>query len=383
MLKAIHFGAGNIGRGFIGYLLAKSGYEVTFVDIADFLVDDINKYKEYSVIILSDVKTEEKVKNVKAINLKDKEAVKKAVLDADLVTTSIGANNLKSTAGLLKEVLEERMRANDRPLDIIACENALFATNIIKETILEGASEEFKKYLDEKVGFPNSAVDRIVPNTNAVKECPIDVLVEDFFEWDIEKNKVKVNSEIDGAEYTDNLEPYLERKLFMLNGAHATVAYLGYLKKYEYIHEAIMDEKIRETALSFHKECLKALNIKHGMEISSLEDYSKKVIKRFENSYLQDVVSRVGRDPIRKLSNKDRLVSPLKLCIEYNLEYNTIAKGIAAGLLFDAEDDPKAKEVQALIKAEGLRAAINKVCGIEDEKVIDLIIENYNQIKNN
>ncbi|ASW42372.1 mannitol-1-phosphate 5-dehydrogenase [Clostridium isatidis] len=383
MLKAIHFGAGNIGRGFIGYLLAKSGYEVTFVDIADSLVDDINKYKEYSVIILSDVKTEEKVKNVKAINLKDKEAVKKAVLDADLVTTSIGANNLKSTAGLLKEVLEERMRANDRPLDIIACENALFATNIIKETILEGASEEFKKYLDEKVGFPNSAVDRIVPNTNAVKECPIDVLVEDFFEWDIEKNKVKVNSEIDGAEYTDNLEPYLERKLFMLNGAHATVAYLGYLKKYEYIHEAIMDEKIRETALSFHKECLKALNIKHGMEISSLEDYSKKVIKRFENSYLQDVVSRVGRDPIRKLSNKDRLVSPLKLCIEYNLEYNTIAKGIAAGLLFDAEDDPKAKEVQALIKAEGLRAAINKVCGIEDEKVIDLIIENYNQIKNN
>ena len=187
MLKAIHFGAGNIGRGFIGYLLAKSDYEVTFVDIAEPLVNDINKYKEYNVIILSDVKTEEKVKNIKAINLTDKEAVKKAVLDADLVTTSIGANNLKSTAGLLKEVLEERMTANDKPLDIIACENALFATDIIKETILEGASEDLKKYLDEKVGFPNSAVDRIVPNTNAEKECPIDVLVEDFFEWDIEK----------------------------------------------------------------------------------------------------------------------------------------------------------------------------------------------------
>lgn len=169
----------------------------------------------------------------------------------------------------------------------------------------------------------------------------------------------------------------------MLNGAHATVAYLGYLKKYEYIHEAIMDEKIREVALSFHKECLKALNIKHGMSISSLEEYSNKVIKRFENSYLQDVVSRVGRDPIRKLSNKDRLVSPLKLCVQYNLEYSTIAKGIATGLLFDSEDDPKAKEVQDLIKAEGLRSAIKKVCGIEEDKVIDLIIENYNEIKNN
>ena len=62
------------------------------------------------------------------------------------------------------------------------------------------------------------------------------------------------------------------------------------------------------------------------MSIESLEEYGNKIVKRFENFYLQDVIARVGRDPIRKLSNKDRLVSPLKLCLEFNKEYEAISK---------------------------------------------------------
>lgn len=381
MLKAIHFGAGNIGRGFIGYLLAKSNYDVTFVDIADELVNDINKYKNYEVITLSDTKTKESVENVQAINLKDKNALREEVIKADLITTSIGANNLISTAKLLKELLEFRRLANDKPLDIIACENALFATDIIKNTILEDASEELKDYLEEYVGFPNSAVDRIVPNTKSIKECPIDVAVEDFFEWDIEKGKVKVNKDIKGAEYTENLEPYLERKLFMLNGAHATVAYLGYQKKYNFIHEAILDEEIRKAALDFHKSAIKALNIKHKMTIESLEEYSEKVIRRFENIYLQDVVARVGRDPVRKLSNRDRLVSPLKLCLEYGIDYSAIVTGIAAGLAFDDIEDPKAEYVQNLIKEKDIEYTVEEICGLENKDVKESINDEYKKIK--
>ena len=380
MLKAIHFGAGNIGRGFIGYLLSKSNYNVTFVDIADELVNDINKYKKYEVITLSNTKTKELVENVKAINLKGKKALKEEIINADLITTSIGANNLVSTGKLLRELLEFRRLVNNKPLDIIACENALFATDIIKNSILEDASEELKLYLEEYVGFPNSAVDRIVPNTKSIKECPIDVAVEDFFEWDIEKNKVKVNKDIKGAEYTENLEPYLERKLFMLNGAHATVAYLGYQKKYNFIHEAILDGEIRKMALNFHKSAIKALNIKHKMTIESLEEYSDKVIRRFENIYLQDVVSRVGRDPIRKLSNRDRLVSPLKLCLEYGIEYSAIVTGIAAGLAFDDIEDPKAIYVQNLIKEKDIEYTVEEVCGLEDLRVKEAIKEEYNKI---
>jgi mannitol-1-phosphate 5-dehydrogenase len=382
-MKAVHFGAGNIGRGFIGYLQYKSGYDITFVDISDFLVDAINKYKRYTVITLSTSENKEEVKNVSAIHLNDTEALEKAISEADLITTSIGANNLTSTGNLLRELLEKRVKVNKKELDIIACENALFATDILKKAIFDGASGELTEYLQEKVGFPNSAVDRIVPNVNIEKELPIDVAVEDFYEWDIEKDKIKINSGIKGAEYVDKLGPYLERKLFLLNGAHATIAYMGYLKGYKFIHEAITkDELIRNTAIGFHNEGITALSTKHGINVEELNNYSKKIIGRFENPYLQDELSRVGRDPIRKLSANDRLVTPLKLCRELNIKANNILTGIAAGFLFDAEDDEKAQRIQNDVKTKGIAKTLSAVTGLpEKDAIVAESVKRYKELK--
>ncbi|MBR9647377.1 mannitol-1-phosphate 5-dehydrogenase [Clostridium tyrobutyricum] len=383
-MKAVHFGAGNIGRGFIGYLLRKSGYEVTFVDIADSLVDNINKYGEYTVITLSTTQNKEKIEDVKAVSLKDIPSLEKVVLDADLITTSLGANNLKSTGNTLKGILKKRAQTNPKPLDIIACENALMATDMLKDAIFEGENSEFREYLEKSVGFPNSAVDRIVPNVDMKKELPIDVAVEDFYEWDIEKNKVKVNDGIKGAEYVEKLSPFLERKLFLLNGAHATIAYLGYLKKYEFIHEAIKDDFIQKVAIGFHSEAVKALSIKHKMDIDSLTRYSKKIINRFKNAYLKDQVFRVGRDPVRKLSGHDRLITPLNLCYELKLEYGNIICGIAAGFLFDYEGDEKAKQIQQGIKANGIKKTICDITGLAVENPLNAkIAEKYEELKNN
>lgn len=382
-MKAVHFGAGNIGRGFIGYLQYNSGYEVTFVDISDFLVNEINKHKNYTVITLSTSENKEEVKNVKAIHLYDTEALEKAISEADLITTSIGANNLTSTGNVLRGLLEKRVQVNTKELDIIACENALFATDILKKAIFDGASAELTEYLQEKVGFPNSAVDRIVPNVNIEKELPIDVAVEDFYEWDIEKGKIKINSEIKGAEYVDNLGPYLERKLFLLNGAHATIAYIGYLKGYKFIHEAVTkDEFIRNTAIGFHDEGILALSVKHGINVEELANYSKKIIGRFENSYLQDELSRVGRDPVRKLSANDRLVTPLKLCYELKIEADNILTGIAAGFLFDSEDDEKAQGIQNDIKTNGITKTVSAITGLsEGDTIVADIVKKYEELK--
>lgn len=381
-MKAVHFGAGNIGRGFIGYLLYKSGYNITFVDIFDKVVDDINKYKKYTVITLSTSPNKERVENVKAVNLKDSNSLEKEVLEADLITTSLGLNNLKSTGELLRGFLKKRSEVSKKPLDIIACENALFATDVLKKAIFDEADEKFKEYLENSVGFPNCAVDRIVPNVNIEKEVPIDVAVEDFYEWDIEKNKIKVNNNIKGAEYVEKLDPYLERKLFLLNGAHATIAYLGYLKKYKFIHEAIKDEEIKKIIIGFHKEAVQALSIKHKIDINILKEYSNKLLKRFENKYLKDDVTRVGRDPVRKLSSNDRLITPLKLCHDLKIDFDDILYGVAAGYLFDYKDDKKAQEIQRIIKNDGISKAISDISQIKEREYLNnMIVDKYEEVK--
>ncbi|MDI3310348.1 MAG: mannitol-1-phosphate 5-dehydrogenase [Thermoanaerobacterium sp.] len=381
MKKAVHFGAGNIGRGFIGSLLYKSGYDIYFVDVFKKLVDNINKFKSYNIFILGNDIKKEVVDGVKAIHIDDEGNLLKAIEDADVITTSVGVNNLYGIGERLAYYLERRFEKNDLPLDIMACENALFATNILRDSIYKNSSETLKEYLDEKVGFPNTAVDRIVPNVDIEKETPIDVAVEEFFEWDIEKNAVKGDFDIKGCELVDDLEPYIERKLFLLNGSHATTAYLGYLKGYKYIHEAILDETIDKIVRNLQLEASFGLNNKHKIGMDKLKEYSDKVIERFKNPHLKDEVVRVGRDPVRKLSNGDRLVSPAKLCLETGMMPENILYGIAAGFAFDYKDDPKAMEIQESISTLGLEETVKKVTGLNENILIDKIVKKYNELK--
>jgi len=257
----------------------------------------------------------------------------------------------------------------------------LFATNILRDSIYKNSSETLKAYLDEKIGFPNTAVDRIVPNVDIEKETPIDVAVEEFFEWDIEKDAVKGDFDIKGCELVDDLEPYIERKLFLLNGSHATTAYLGYLKGYKYIHEAILDETIDKIVKNLQLEASFGLNNKHKIGIDKLKEYSDKVIERFKNPHLKDEVVRVGRDPVRKLSNGDRLVSPAKLSFETGLMPENILYGIAAGFAFDYKDDPKAMEIQESISTLGLEETVKKVTGLDETILIDKIVKKYKELK--
>ena len=381
-MKALHFGAGNIGRGFIGCLLARSGYELTFVDVAQGLVEDIERLGRYRVTTLGRSQVTEEVAGVRAIGLNDAVALAGAVRDADLITLSIGANHLEGTGKVLRAALEARRRSNgDQPLDVVACENALYATDRLKNSILEGAEPDFSVWLTERAGFPNCAVDRIVPNAAVEKESPIDVAVEDYFEWDIERGKVRANFSIAGAEYVETLAPYLERKLFLLNGAHALIAYAGYRKGYRMIHEAVRDPEIREAVLGFHREAIAALSRRHGMAEADLHRYSEKLIARFENAYLQDEVVRVGRDPLRKLADGDRLMTPLRLCSRYGIGCEGIVFALAAGFAFDYAGDPGAVKIQERIASAGIERTVREVTGLEENSPLaERIARRYREL---
>lgn len=381
MKKAIQFGAGNIGRGFIGYLLHKSGYHVTFVDINEEILNAINKEKKYKIFIKDNNCYEEDVDNIDAINTLD-ENLKEYISQAEIITTAVGPTVLSKIAGsILKGIVFKKENNINTFLNIIACENMIGATDSLKEEILKLADDETKEYIEKFVSFPNSSVDRIVPpikNSNI-----LDVTVEEFFEWNVEKSRFKSEiPNIEGMNLVENLQAFLERKLFTLNTGHAITAYLGNVKGYKTIDESILDEKVQQIVRNAMKESGKAVCEKYKLDFDEHLKYIEKIINRFKNKYLQDDLVRVGREPLRKLSDKDRLVKPINTAISYNIDVDNLLIGVSAALHYFDKNDTQSVELQNYIKELGLEETIKKVTNITDKNIIDKIIQNYNNIEN-
>ncbi|MBR1395969.1 MAG: mannitol-1-phosphate 5-dehydrogenase [Selenomonadaceae bacterium] len=373
MKKAVHFGAGNIGRGFIGLLLNKAGYQVTFVDVAAPLVDDINNLGKYNVQIFG---KEDKIEvdNVSAINSdKDLDALLDAIVKADIVTTAIGPNILKFIAPNIAKGLTKRLETNQTPLNIIACENMVGGSTVLKNFVYENLSDEVKGKVDKLIGFPDAAVDRIVPAQK--NDEKLLVKVEEFCEWDVDsKGFVGEKPQINGMTIVDNLSAYIERKLFTVNTGHASIAYLAYQKGIKDISTAMRDENIVEMARRVWKETGTLLIDKYNFDPEVHWKYVETAEKRFANPYLSDEVTRVARGPKRKLSPKDRLVSPATQLIERGKTPEALATVIAAALKFDFEGDPEAVEVQKYIKDNGIESAIAHFTGVEEgSKLYQLI----------
>ena len=375
MKKAVHFGAGNIGRGFIGLLLSKAGYHVTFVDVAAPLVDDINALGKYNVQIFG---REDKIQvdNVSAINSNDHlDDLLNAIVEADIVTTAIGPNILKFIAPNIAKGLTKRVATNQTPLNIIACENMVGGSTVLKNFVYENLSDEIKPTIDKLIGFPDAAVDRIVPAQH--NDEKLLVKVEEFSEWDVDsKGFVGERPQIAGMTIVDNLSAYIERKLFTVNTGHASIAYLAYQKGIKDIAEAMRDINIVEMARRVWKETGELLIEKYNFDPEVHGEYVKTAEKRFSNPYLSDEVTRVARGPKRKLSAKDRLVSPATQLIERGKKPEALATVIAAALKFDFEGDPEAVEVQNYIKENGIESAITYFTGIEKDTELYKLIQN-------
>ncbi|MBQ9478356.1 MAG: mannitol-1-phosphate 5-dehydrogenase [Selenomonadaceae bacterium] len=374
MKKAVHFGAGNIGRGFIGLLLSKAGYHVTFVDVAASLVDDINELGKYYVQIVGDEPKRILVENVSAINSdKNLDTLLDAITDADIVTTAIGPNILKFIAPNIAKGLVKRIATNDTPLNIIACENMVGGSTALKNFVYSNLPEDAKPKVDKLIGFPDAAVDRIVPLQK--NEEKLLVQVEPYAEWDVDSNGIVGEAPvIEGMTLVDNLSAYIERKLFTVNTGHASIAYLSYQKGIADISSAMKNADVVEMARRVWKETGTLLIDKYGFDPDKHWKYVETTESRFANPFLSDEVTRVARGPVRKLSPKDRLVSPATQLIERGKTPEALATVIAAALKFDFNGDKEAVEVQEYIKANGMDAAITHFTGAEaGSKLFELI----------
>lgn len=374
-MKAIQFGAGNIGRGFVGALLRSSNYEVVFADVVDTLVERISLDKQYTVHITDVISENICIDRVNAINSMSEEIVEE-IAQTDLITTAVGVNILPKIAPVIAKGIAFRKALNiTKPLNIIACENTVMATDKLKAYVYELLTEEDIAFADEHVGFANCSVDRIVPPV--CEANGIDVSVERFFEWNICEAELKSPLNIEGVNLVDNLEPYIERKLFTLNTGHAICAYLGFIACKDTIEEAIKCESIYKIVKDAMTESGRALVRKYNFNQEDHNAYIDKIIGRFKNPYLHDEVTRVAREPLRKLSIGDRLIKPTLTAYEYQLPVDNLLFGIAAALHFNNPDDSEAVALQEKLSSFGVRDAVADITGIQEKDLLDKIEENY------
>ncbi|KAF3935294.1 hypothetical protein ABW19_dt0205607 [Dactylella cylindrospora] len=404
MPNAIHFGAGNIGRGFIGPLLVDSGYHVTFADINKNLIDSINSHDHYTVHILS------RATDSATADITDFSGVVSTSPDlldkfpqTDLITTSVGAQILPKIAPTiakgLKRIYEERPHAL---VDIIACENGVGASEILSEEVgrcfNQDATPEQREFFAKHVGFANCSVDRIVPpfdptsvasDKEEKEDHELDVGVEDFYEWVVDKDALKKDHKVQGMRLAKNLLAYVERKLFTLNTAHATISYLGYMKGYKTVNEAVEDPQIYSIVRGALNESGAALLKKHtNFSQEEHDKYIKTILEgRLKNPNVQDEITRVCRCPKRKLSRNDRLVGPAMMSYEYGLgKPSNLVKAIAAALWYDDDSDEDAKEVRDTIQKQGVEAALREYSGLKKgdenaDQLVDNVLEAYGYLK--
>lgn len=365
MKQAIMIGAGNIGRGFIGALLEKSGYHVTFADVAENLITAINERKSYTVHIQDRECAEWTVTNISGISSAGPELAEAIAGDCQLITTAVGLRILPIVAKPIAAGIQARKAAGSTQiLNVVACENAIRGTSQLRDAVYSNLSEEELAYAKEYVGFADCAVDRIVPKASF--ENPLDVAVEQYTEWDVEKGGWKgQRPEIEGLGWVDDLDAYLERKLFTLNSGHAICAYLGALRGHKTIVESIADPAIGPLVHQAMWESGEGLIQKFGFDPEAHHAYIERIFARFQNPFLEDETARVAREPIRKLAPTDRLMKPLMTAYGYGLPVDHLIFGAAAALHFNCPEDEQSVELQKAIQDGGVERALEKYTGLK------------------
>ncbi|MFW5787628.1 MAG: mannitol dehydrogenase [Halanaerobiaceae bacterium] len=384
MKKAVIFGAGKIGRGFLGQLFYESGYETVFVELDQKLVNQINQKKSYPVKIVSPgQKKEVTVKNVEAIQAHDQKKIAAEIADTDLVATAVGVGALPRIVGTLVAGFRCRWEKESfAPLNIILCENLVDADSYLEKHILEKLSSKEKKIYQENVGLVRASIGRMVPEVPAEvkEEHPLAVVVEPYDKLPVDKAGIKgPEPELKNMIPFSPFDFYIKRKLYMHNMAHAVTAYLGNRYGYDYIWEAISDPAIKYITAKALQEAAVALAREYQVSLEKLLAFGDNLIFRFNNQVLGDTVGRVGRDLKRKLSSDDRLVGTINLCRKHNLVPVYVIAGLAAGYLFNPGNnvEKNAKEIRDLTSDKGIKKAVEDISLINEGKIKKIIAKFY------
>lgn len=370
MFNVLHFGAGNIGRGFIIPILKLEPKikDIKFLDINAEVITQLNTVKKYSVFEMGDEVNEIMITNISANLTSDilEPKLNDYINQTNLITISIGQNNLKYIVQYLTHLI--KIRKSDQPLVIMCCENGNRVSSYLKNLL--NLSNEFNN-----VFFVDTMVDRIIP-LQITKD--LDVQVETYYSWIIDecqwpKQMAKINS----IKYSQNLDAEINKKLCLLNGVHAAIAWYRYgidQFKIPTLQLAIQEPKTKQFVQHLMNELVIIIARQYNFVEADLIKYSQELITRFTNPHLIDDLERIGRNPITKLQINERILSPLFFAQQNNLGFNNLLTTFNNGLNYHYEKDPEGLKLKLFSANNSKQATIKEfIPGLTNKQIAILL----------
>ncbi len=350
---ALQFGAGKIGRGLFAQLFTRAGLEVVFIEARPEIVQSLQRHR---ACLIEWVDGEcERIAPVRALHVDQRQAIAEACAEAIVGATAVGVNTLPSIAPMLAEGLRERLAHNKPPLNLLLGENELRAYQILREALpaeLLGA-----------VGLVRCVVGRQV-----VAELPTEPLGVRADRYDrllVDADTIQGElPPIEGVQPVRPFEIYFLRKLYVHNGLHALIAYLGAQKGYATIQHALSDPEIRalfkEAAGALERALQKAFPFDPEEHHQAVDE----ILARIQNPLLDDPIARVAREPLRKLRPHDRLVGAYRLVQAQGEESEPFRQAILAALNYDDPNDPESVQLHEWVQQHGVEWVLREWCGL-------------------
>ncbi len=376
-LKLVLFGAGKIGRSFIGQVFSRGGYEVVFVEAYKPIVDALNKHGRYKLIHKSEKDEIIEVENVRAVHSENSPEIIKEVSSAGILAVSVGIGALPEVIQLISKGLTARLENyGNIPLDIIIAENLRDSDIYFKSALEEYLPRDYP--FDQLVGLIETSIGKMVPIIPE-KEKQLDILqvsAEPYNSLILAEAGFK--NQIPAIEYLfpkKNIKAWVDRKLFLHNLGHASAAYLGFVHMPEsnYVYEVLANielaEKVRSTMIQSADILLK----KYPDEFSRLVliEHIDDLLLRFQNKALGDTVYRVGSDLKRKLGPRDRLIGAITTAIEYQMPFDRILYIVVCGIHFKARDENgnmhESDILVSKLAKKGIKPVLKEVCKFSEE----------------
>ena len=358
-MKAIIFGTGRAAGGFVAPALRAAGYEIVFVARGTPLRDHLNRAGRIEVALVDGPKLERiVVDGVRAIEITDHRALSNEFASADLIATCVGPSNISDLGAPIANALARRRT----PVNLIAFENHETAGAMLRHAVATAGGQVAAH------GFAGGLIHRVIcrrswdPGSNA----PIRYTADPESKCEIEAGALQAAMPaIAGITLVEDHVAAARRKFFTYSAAHVAVAYLGHLKGYHYIHAALRDREIKRIVKKVLKEGQKGLDFVYGLGFSGGKAERKRIFRRLANGALQDTVTRVGREPLRKLCRNERLVGAANLARLANSKANSLSWATAAALCFFDPNDASSRRLHALIRDRGAEYVLQTVSGID------------------